>query len=529
MAKIDPAQTLFRAGPGRASEHPLVREAAVTKKELASSYSDLSPELVEIVRAVQAALVEKRTRLQLEVVDAAPSALESALVRETARRATSGRAISSHPQLIAAVVEASNAAIISETVDGVVVTWNRGAEQIFGYAPDEVIGQSHICLFPDFLKQEEAKVWKQVCAGEPLTHYETVRQHKSGRLVDLTMSLSPIFEDGKVVRIVLVAHDVTERKRMERALMDSERKQRQRAAELKTVLDAVPAAVWIAHDVEGKVITGNRAAYDLLRLPQGSNVSLSAPEGERPTHYAVYRNGRALAPHELPVQMAASRGIEVRDFEEDLVFDDGTIKHLIGNATPLRDARGQVYGAVAAFVDITARREAEEQIRKMAHFDSLTNLPNRVLLMDRLEHAIAMSQRNQSRAGVMFVDLDHFKTINDTLGHHIGDLLLQQIADRLRTHVREVDTVARLGGDEFLIVLPELRQIEDARNIARKMLATLSEDYIVSGQRLQITPSIGISVFPDHARDPAVLIRLADQAMYAAKESGRRTFRFYGT
>jgi diguanylate cyclase (GGDEF)-like protein len=129
----------------------------------------------------------------------------------------------------------------------------------------------------------------------------------------------------------------------------------------------------------------------------------------------------------------------------------------------------------------------------------------------------------------MFVDLDHFKTINDTLGHHVGDLLLQQIADRLRTHVREVDTVARLGGDEFLIVLPELRQIEDARNIARKMLATLSEDYIVSGQRLQITPSIGVSVFPDHARDPAVLIRLADQAMYAAKESGRRTFRFYGT
>jgi diguanylate cyclase (GGDEF)-like protein/PAS domain S-box-containing protein len=528
MAKIDPLYDPLRIVPQNSSEHPLVREAAVTKTEFADTYSDLSPELVEIVRAVQAALVDKRTRLQLEVVDAGPSALESAFARETARRVSSGRGVASHPQLIAAVVEASNAAIISETVEGIVVTWNKGAEQIFGFPAEEVVGQSHLCLFPDFLKEGEAKVWKQVCDGEPITQYETVRQHKSGRLIDLTMSISPIFDDGNVVRIVLVAHDVTERKRMERALMDSERKQRQRAAELKAVLDSVPAAVWIAHDVEAKLITGNRAAYDLLRLPQGSNISLTAPESERPKHFAVYRNGRALAPHELPVQMAASRGVEVRDFEEDLVFDDGTVKHLIGNAIPLRDLQGNVYGAVAAFVDITARKAAEEQIRRMAHFDSLTNLPNRVLLMDRLEHAIAISQRNQSRAGVVFVDLDHFKTINDTLGHHVGDLLWQQVADRLRTHIREVDTVARLGGDEFLIVLPELRQMDDARNIARKMLATLSDDYIVSGQRLQVTPSLGISIFPDHSRDPLALIRLADQAMYLAKQSGRKTFRFYG-
>ncbi len=516
-----------RAG-GQRSEYPLVREAAVSNREQASEYADLSPELVDIVRAVQSALMEKRARLQLEVIDSGPSALEAAFVREIAKRPQPAPGIASHPHLIAAIVESADAAIFSETVDGVVLTWNKGAEKIFGYVADEVVGQSHLCLFPDFLKHEEAKVWKQVLSGEPINHFETVRQHKSGRLVDVAMSVSPIFEDDKVVRMVIVAHDVTERKRIERTLMDSERKYRQHAAELKAVLDSVPAAVWIAHDTEGKLITGNRAAYDLLKLPQGSNASLNAPEKDRPTNFAIYRNGRALAPHELPELMAASRGIEVRDFEEDVVFDDGTIRHLIGNATPLRDAQGVVCGAVAAFVDITGRKNVEEQIRRMAHFDALTNLPNRVLLMDRLEHSIAMSARNQSRTGVIFVDLDHFKEINDTLGHHVGDVLLQQVADRLRMAVREVDTVSRLGGDEFLVILPELRQLEDARNIARKLLQSLSSDYIVSGHKLDITPSLGISVFPDHAKEPSALIRLADHAMYQAKQAGRHTFRFYG-
>jgi diguanylate cyclase (GGDEF)-like protein len=148
--------------------------------------------------------------------------------------------------------------------------------------------------------------------------------------------------------------------------------------------------------------------------------------------------------------------------------------------------------------------------------------------MDRLEQSIAMSARNQTHTGVIFVDLDHFKQINDTLGHHIGDLLLQQVAERLRAGVREVDTVSRLGGDEFLVILPELRQTDDARNIARKLLSVLSADYIVSGHKLQVTPSIGISVYPEHARESSTLIRLADQAMYKAKQAGRRTFRFYG-
>lgn len=497
----------------------------MNRLEFSNPNPDLSPELLDIVKAVQDALNKKRARLQVEAIDGGPSALEAAYARESAKRPAFQRGIASHPKLLAAVVDSAGAAIISETVDGIVLTWNKGAEQIFGFTEDEVVGESHMCMFPDFLKSEEAKIWKRVTSGEVITNYETVRQDRDGCLVDVAMSLSPISEKEQVTRVVIVAHDITERKSMDRALMQSERTHRERVAELKTVLDSVPTPVWIAHDIECKVISGNRAAYNLLKLPQGSNLSLTSPAQKMP--YAIYRNGRALAPQELPVQMAASRGIDVHDFEQDLVFEDGTIRHIVGNATPLRDSSGNVTGAVSAAIDITARKGAEEQIRKMAHFDALTNLPNRVLLMDRLEHAIAMSARNQTHTGVIFIDLDHFKGINDTLGHHVGDLLLQQVADRLREDVREVDTVSRLGGDEFLIIVPELRQVDDARHISRKLLQSLSEPYVVTGQKLEVTPSIGVSVFPDDGTEPSALIRLADQAMYQAKQEGRRTIRFF--
>jgi len=496
-------------------------------KDYAREYSDLSPELVEVVRALQASLVEKRVRQQLQSVDSErPSKLESAVAAQQAKRA--GRPdVASHPQLLAALVESADAGIISETGHGVLLTWNKGAERIFGYSAAEMIGNSRACLIPEFLKNEDAKIMNHVIEGKATLNRETVWQHKDGKFVDVAVSFSPIVESDEVVRLAVIVNDITERKRMERALMESERKHRQRAAELRIVLDAVPAAVCIANDPECKSITGNRMAYDLLRLPQGSNLAVTEIDGEKPPTYRMFRNGRALEGHELPVQMSAFRGIEVRDFEQDVVFDDGTIRHLIGNAVPLRDAGGNVYGAVGAFIDITTRRNMEEQIRRMAHFDSLTNLPNRILLMDRLEQALAISQRNHSKTSVIFMDLDHFKEINDSLGHHVGDMLLQQVAERIRRALREVDTVSRLGGDEFVMVLPELRHTEDATTIAQKLLHALDEDFFISGDKLRISCSLGISIYPDHADDASTLIRIADKAMYHAKQAGRNTYRFY--
>ena len=496
-------------------------------KDFSRDCSDLSPELVELVRALQASLTEKRVRQQLQSVESElPSKLESAFAEQQAKRA--GRPdVASHPQLLAALVESADAGIISETWNGVLLTWNKGAERIFGYSAAEMIGNSRACLIPEFLKNEDAKVMNHVIEGKATLNRETVWQHKDGKFVDVAVSFSPVVEGDKVVRLTVFVGDITERKRMERALMESERKQRHRAAELRIVLDVLPAAVCIANDPECKSITGNRMAYDLLRLPQGSNLAVTGTDAEKPATFRMFRNGRALEAHELPVQMAAFRGIEVRDFEQDVVFDDGTIRHLIGNAAPLRDAAGKVYGAVGAFIDITTRRNMEEQIRRMAHFDSLTNLPNRILLMDRLEQALAISQRNHSKTSVIFMDLDHFKEINDSLGHHVGDMLLQQVAERIRGALREVDTVSRLGGDEFVMVLPELRHTEDATTIAQKLLRALDEDFFISGDKLRISPSLGISIYPDHGTDASMLIRIADKAMYHAKQAGRNTYVFY--
>jgi len=454
-----------------------------------------------------------------------PSKLESAFSRKIgAPRAR----IAPHPQLLAAIVEASPDAITSRTLDGILLTWNPGAEKLYGYTAREVIGASHHAMIPDECIEELEVINARLVRGENIQDFETTRRRKDGSLFDVSLNLAPIFEHGQLIRVCSIARDITARKLTETALKAALEQEQSRTAELAAVLDAVPAAVFIAHDRDCLRVTGNRAASEMLDLPDGINLSLNAGEESRLQNFRILRNGRELSIEELPVEKAAREGVEVRGFEQDLVFADGTVKHLIGNAKPLQDATGRIYGSVAAFVDISERREAEEQIRRMAHLDPLTNLPNRILLMDRLRQALSISLRNQSRTAVLFLDLDRFKEINDSLGHHIGDQLLQEGAGRLRKAIREADTVARLGGDEFIVVLPELHAIEDAAAVAGKILNAISAEYAIAGQKLSITASIGISVYPDHGTDPAQLLRLADKAMYAAKESGRNTFCFHG-
>ncbi|HEX7812180.1 MAG TPA: diguanylate cyclase [Burkholderiales bacterium] len=454
-----------------------------------------------------------------------PSKLETAFSRQV--RTPEGR-ITPHPQLLAAIVEASPDAITSRTLDGTLLTWNSGAEKMYGYTAREMVGTSHQPLLPDHCAAEVEAINAGLARGESIQDLETFRRRKDGSLVQVSLNLAPIFEQGKVVRVCSIARDITARKVTERALQAALAQAQSRAAELAAVLDAVPAAVFIAHDRECLRVTGNRAASELLDLPAGSNVSLNPDSGVLPRHFRICRNGRELTTEELPVEQAARQGIEVRGFEEEIVFANGIVKHLIGNAKPLYGPSGEIYGSVAAFVDISERREAEEQIRRMAHLDPLTNLPNRLLLMDRLRQALSISQRNQTRTAILFLDLDHFKEINDNLGHHVGDRLLQEVAGRLRGAIREADTVSRLGGDEFIVVLPELHAADDAAGVATKILNAISAEYTIAGQKLGITPSIGISVFPDHGEDPALLLRHADKAMYEAKQAGRRRFRFHG-
>jgi diguanylate cyclase (GGDEF)-like protein len=181
----------------------------------------------------------------------------------------------------------------------------------------------------------------------------------------------------------------------------------------------------------------------------------------------------------------------------------------------------------ALYAEIAERQQAEERIRYMAHYDVLTGLPNRVLLQDRIQQAVIQAQRNETRMAVLFIDLDFFKHVNDSLGHHVGDRLLQLVAVRLQRCLREGDSVGRLGGDEFVLSLSSISSSNGAAVAAQKVLEVLDDTFVVNGHELPMSGSIGISVYPDNGTDVETLMRAADTAMYHAKEKGRRNFRFF--
>lgn len=193
----------------------------------------------------------------------------------------------------------------------------------------------------------------------------------------------------------------------------------------------------------------------------------------------------------------------------------------------VRDDSGNITNHIAIYSDITERKQEEEQIQFLANHDVLTSLPNRTLLTDRLEQALAFAERNKTKVAVLFIDLDHFKNINDSLGHDVGDELLRLAAQRISACFRRTDTIARLGGDEFVAVLPEIGSENEVVSLIEKMLHAFGEKFMVDEHHLSITPSIGISLFPDDGLKPVTLLRNADIAMYRAKSQGRNTLQFY--
>ena len=210
-----------------------------------------------------------------------------------------------------------------------------------------------------------------------------------------------------------------------------------------------------------------------------------------------------------------------------LIRRDGSEAPIEDSAAPIHDREGKVSGAVIVFHDVSQSRSMVQKMAHLAVHDSLTDLPNRVLLTERLAQAIGMANRHRKRGALLYMDLDNFKRVNDTLGHEIGDKLLKLVADRLTACVRATDTVCRQGGDEFVILLAEIEQPQDAAHIAKKLRVELAMPQLIDGHELHTSMSIGISVFPDNGIDVDTVMQNADTAMFIAKERGRDNHQFY--
>jgi diguanylate cyclase (GGDEF)-like protein/PAS domain S-box-containing protein len=268
-------------------------------------------------------------------------------------------------------------------------------------------------------------------------------------------------------------------------------------------------------------VDGNLETYSALPAPAylGKTRWGSGVLGVSPERWDAHR--KALHNHEV-----------FQDFEMQRERADGTMMWVAISGAPVFDANGVFTGYRGIGRDISDRKRAEADISRLAFYDALTGLPNRRLLMDRLTQALDFSARNVSHGALLFIDLDNFKVLNDTLGHHMGDELLKQVAQRLAQCVRATDTVARLGGDEFVIMLENIGDspvdaAAQAEMVGKKVLSTLNQDFMVGGNRHHSSPSIGITLFYQHMHTLDELLKRADLAMYQAKNAGRNTLRFY--
>ena len=230
---------------------------------------------------------------------------------------------------------------------------------------------------------------------------------------------------------------------------------------------------------------------------------------------------------EAALEDVLKSGLPKRRFDYILLKKNGALLHTETSIFLLTDEKKLPLGYRILFQDITRRKQAEELIKKLAFQDTLTGLPNRRLFHDRLVLELNQAKRNQERFAVMMIDLDRFKEVNDTLGHYVGDLLIQAVGQRLTQLLRKGDTVARIGGDEFILLLPSLPQGDNGCRVAEKILSAFSEPFTLENHEIHITPSIGIAIYPDHGDNMDLLLRNSDIAMYAAKEKGRNMFEYY--
>jgi diguanylate cyclase (GGDEF)-like protein/PAS domain S-box-containing protein len=397
---------------------------------------------------------------------------------------------------------------------GEIVLLNVRAEKEFGYSRDELIGQRVKNLIPEGFAErliaDGTRSAAEALAQQIGTGIELYGRRKDGSDFPIEIMLSPL-ESVEGILVTAAIRDISVRKAAEKHLAQMEGRYR-------GLLEAAPDAMVVVNQGGEIVLLNVRAekefGYSRDELI-GQRVKNIIPEG-----FAERLIADALRSAEDAQAQEIGSGIELTGRRKD--GSEFPIEIML---SPLESAEGIL--VTAAIRDITTRKKAEAQMIHSSEHDFLTDLPNRMLLNDRVSQAIGFAWRHGEKVAVLFLDLDGFKYVNDSLGHRTGDKLLQSVARRLVACVRGTDTVSRQGGDEFVVVLSEEEHSEDAAITARRMLQAVAEAHSIDQHDLHVTSSIGISVYPDDGLDTETLIKNADTALYQAKENGRQRYQFF--
>jgi len=410
---------------------------------------------------------------------------------------------------------------------GRVSSWNKGAERIKGYANAEIIGQHFSVFYPEQDRlggKPESEL--RIAASTGRYEEEGWRLRKDGSRFWAHVVISAIrSESGALLGYAKVSRDLTERRQAEKALAEVSQLN-------EAILDAAPFSI-IATDTQGVIRAINPAGQRLLCYREEELVGKATPalihdaEEVRARAVELSQAFNADVAPGFEVFVHQSRLGIVEEREWTYIRKDGSRFPVNLAVTALRNDAAEITGFLGIAYDISARKQREEYTQHIAHHDHLTGLPNRSLLADRLNLALLQSKRSGLGLAVLMLDLDHFKRVNDSLGHHIGDQLLVAVAQRIQSAVRATDTVARMGGDEFVILLPQLSETAAVERLAQNILDKVSEPITIGGCELHVTPSIGISLHPQDGDDANLLLRNADAAMYRAKSGGRRGVRLF--
>ena len=439
--------------------------------------------------------------------------LEATVQQRTEELARRGQQLAESEEKFRLISTAASDAIVIVNEQLQVQYWNPAAEAVFGMASSEALGRPLDDVLVSAgvmqaLRQRLAAAIRQESLPASGQTLEVMAQHRDGTGFPVELSLSP-FELRGQWQIVVIVRDISERKRSE--------------ADLRIAATAFEAQEGIlVTDPSLKILRVNKSFTRITGYVADDVL------GQKPS---VLGSGR----HDGHFYEAMWASLKATGAWEGEIWNrrkSGEVYPELLSIAAVRDASGEVVNYVGTFSDITVSKAAADEIENLAFYDPLTLLPNRRLLLDRLKQALAFSARSGHAGALLFIDLDNFKMLNDTMGHDMGDMLLQQVGERLVACVRKRDTVARIGGDEFVVVLEELsptamEAAAQAEGIAGKILESLTRPYALGSNEHRNTPSIGVTIFQGERCEIEELLKQADIAMYQAKNSGRNAVRFF--